>query len=83
LSSGDEVNEGDEKKRASGGGAAAVGTMPYSCPEMIKQEPYDHKADVWSFGCVMYHVAALTASVRGLEPAHGRVADRGRAVRAA
>lgn len=70
LSSGGTVNEGDEKKRAeaSGGGAAAVGTMPYSCPEMIKQEPYDHKADVWSFGCVMYHVAALKPPFGGSNP---------------
>jgi NIMA (never in mitosis gene a)-related kinase len=42
--------------------------MPYSCPEMIKQEPYDHKADVWSFGCVMYHVAALKPPFGGSNP---------------
>jgi NIMA (never in mitosis gene a)-related kinase len=38
---------------------SGVGTMPYSCPEIIKNEPYDAKADVWSFGCVMYHAIAL------------------------
>ena len=61
ASSGDD-GERDEKKHA------AVGTMPYSCPEMIKQEPYDHKADVWSFGCVMYHVAALKPPFGGSNP---------------
>ena len=61
FSSGDENNAGDSatRRRARAAAASAAGTMPYSCPEMIKQEPYDHKADVWSFGCVMYHAIAL------------------------
>ena len=56
---------------AGGGGArgrrhtavmqSAVGTMPYSCPEIIMHEPYGPKADVWSLGCVLYHMLALRA----------------------
>jgi serine/threonine protein kinase len=30
------------------------GTSPYMCPEMIKDEFYDLKADIWSFGVVVY-----------------------------
>jgi serine/threonine protein kinase len=30
------------------------GTAPYMCPEMIRDECYDWKADVWSFGVVAY-----------------------------
>ena len=47
---------------------AAVGTMPYSAPEMIMREPYGHKADVWSLGCVLYHAAALTPAFGGSNP---------------
>jgi len=38
---------------------SAVGTMPYSCPEIIMHEAYGAKADVWSLGCVLYHMLAL------------------------
>jgi serine/threonine protein kinase len=47
---------------------SAVGTMPYSCPEIIKHEPYDHKADVWSLGCVLYHLLALRPPFDGSNP---------------
>ena len=68
ASSGDEDSATRQKGRAPAAAASAVGTMPYSCPEMIKQEPYDHKADVWSFGCVMYHAAALKPAFGGSNP---------------
>ena len=62
---------------------SAVGTMPYSCPEIIKHEPYDHKADVWSLGCVLYHLLALRPPFDGSNPltcasavVEGRVARR-------
>ena len=36
-----------------------VGTPLYFSPELCKEESYDEKSDVWSFGCLMYEMAAL------------------------
>jgi serine/threonine protein kinase len=47
---------------------SAVGTMPYSCPEIIMHEGYGAKADVWSLGCVLYHMLALVPPFRGSNP---------------
>lgn len=38
---------------------SVVGTLYYSCPEIIKNESYDEKADVWSLGCLLYEMCAL------------------------
>jgi len=32
----------------------ATGTAPFMCPEMIEERTYDEKADVWSFGVIVY-----------------------------
>ncbi|GIM13803.1 hypothetical protein Vretimale_16861, partial [Volvox reticuliferus] len=45
-----------------------VGTMPYTCPEIIQQEPYSEKADVWSLGCVTYHMVMLRPPFDGSNP---------------
>ncbi|XP_040208953.1 serine/threonine-protein kinase Nek10 isoform X2 [Rana temporaria] len=37
-----------------------VGTILYSCPEVVKSEPYGEKADVWAAGCILYQMATLT-----------------------
>ena len=34
-----------------------VGTPLYLAPELIRKEKYDYKADIWSFGCSLYHLA--------------------------
>ena len=34
-----------------------VGTPLYLAPELVKKEKYDYKADIWSFGCSLYHLA--------------------------
>ncbi|XP_056376029.1 serine/threonine-protein kinase Nek10 isoform X2 [Hyla sarda] len=36
-----------------------VGTILYSCPEVVKSVPYGEKADVWAAGCILYQMATL------------------------
>uniref|UniRef100_A0A7M4E884 Serine/threonine-protein kinase Nek10 n=1 Tax=Crocodylus porosus TaxID=8502 RepID=A0A7M4E884_CROPO len=38
---------------------SVVGTILYSCPEVVKSEPYGEKADVWAAGCILYQMATL------------------------
>lgn len=37
-----------------GKASGVFGTAPYMCPEMIREELYDTKADVWSLGVMLY-----------------------------
>lgn len=45
--------------------ASMVGTIVYSCPEIVQNRRYTHKADVWSLGCLLYKMAMFT------DPFHG------------
>ena len=36
-----------------------TGTPYYASPEVWRDEPYDLKSDIWSFGCVLYEVCSL------------------------
>lgn len=36
-----------------------VGTILYSCPEVVKGLPYGEKADIWGIGCILYQMATL------------------------
>jgi TolB-like protein/tetratricopeptide (TPR) repeat protein len=57
-----------------------LGTAPYISPEHLLNEPADHRADIWAFGCLMFEVltarsafarpteAATIAAVLGAEP---------------
>lgn len=36
-----------------------TGTPYYASPEVWKDQPYDLKSDIWSFGCVVYEIVAL------------------------
>ena len=42
-----------------------VGTPLYLAPELIRQQPYSYKVDIWSLGCVIYTLAALQPPFRG------------------
>lgn len=33
-----------------------VGTPLYMAPELIDERPYDHNADLWSLGCIIYEL---------------------------
>ncbi|XP_041365130.1 serine/threonine-protein kinase Nek10-like [Gigantopelta aegis] len=36
-----------------------VGTILYSCPEIVQSQPYGEKADIWSLGCILYQMCTL------------------------
>ncbi|XP_033116019.1 serine/threonine-protein kinase Nek10-like isoform X3 [Anneissia japonica] len=38
---------------------SVVGTILYNCPEIIQNEPYGEKADIWALGCILYQMCAL------------------------
>ncbi|XP_030641204.1 serine/threonine-protein kinase Nek10 [Chanos chanos] len=38
---------------------SVVGTILYSCPEIVKSEPYGEKADIWAIGCILYQMITL------------------------
>lgn len=47
---------------------SAVGTISFSCPEIILHKPYTEKADLWSLGCVLYQMAMLRPAFQGNNP---------------
>lgn len=42
-----------------------IGTPTYMAPEVIREEPYNHKSDVWSLGCVLYEMCTLRPAFNG------------------
>ncbi len=36
----------------------ANGTMPYCSPEVLMNEPYNQKTDVWALGCILFEMLA-------------------------
>ena len=41
-----------------------TGTPYYASPEVWRDQPYDLKSDIWSFGCVVYEMCALVPPFR-------------------
>ena len=40
-------------------GEKAAGTPLYLSPEIIKNQPYDQRVDIWAIGCALYQLSAL------------------------
>ncbi|XP_063712047.1 serine/threonine-protein kinase D1044.8-like isoform X2 [Symsagittifera roscoffensis] len=38
---------------------SVVGTVSYWCPEITQEQPYDNKADIWAYGCIVYQMCTL------------------------
>merc|ERR1719440_2619199 len=47
---------------------SAVGTILYSCPEIVQHQAYTSKADIWSLGCLLYKLAMLDDPFTGTNP---------------
>jgi serine/threonine protein kinase len=45
-----------------------VGSILYSPPEMIKNQEYLEKSDLWSFGCIIYELLNLSPPFEGDNP---------------
>lgn len=45
-------------------GYTQTGTPYYASPEVWKDQPYDHKSDIWSLGCVLYEMITLRPPFR-------------------
>ena len=41
-----------------------TGTPYYASPEVWRDNPYDHKSDIWSIGCVIYEMVTLKPPFR-------------------
>jgi NIMA (never in mitosis gene a)-related kinase len=41
------------------------GTSSYMSPQMVHQDPYTSKTDIWSFGCIVYELLTLRKAFYG------------------
>lgn len=42
-----------------------TGTPYYASPEIWSDKPYDYKSDLWSVGCIIYELCALSPPFKG------------------
>lgn len=45
--------------------AENVGTPLFMAPELVRQEPYSMKIDVWALGCCLYNLASFSHPFKG------------------
>ncbi|KAM3134480.1 hypothetical protein pb186bvf_013446 [Paramecium bursaria] len=45
-----------------------VGTLIYTCPEIVENKQYTEKADIWSFGCILYELLKLKPAFSSNNP---------------
>lgn len=68
FKAGDTYKLGDLNVSKVNGGKLArtqTGTPYYASPEVWRDEPYDAKCDIWSFGCIIYEMVALKPPFEG------------------
>ncbi|VDP80771.1 unnamed protein product [Echinostoma caproni] len=39
---------------------STVGTLVYSCPEIVQNIPYGEGVDIWALGCILYQICTYT-----------------------
>lgn len=45
-----------------------VGTIIYSCPEIVQSQTYTNKADIWSLGCIIYEIMTFSQPFNASNP---------------
>lgn len=45
-----------------------VGTLMYSAPELVRNERYTEKSDIWSLGCVLYELITMRQAFSAENP---------------
>ena len=45
-----------------------LGTLAYSCPQIVQNEQYNQKADIWSLGCIIFEIMSLKPPFSGNNP---------------
>lgn len=53
------------------------GTLEYMAPEMINNQPHNHKIDVWSLGILLYELCHGKAPFRGNQKKIGQEINKG------
>jgi NIMA (never in mitosis gene a)-related kinase 10 len=51
-------------------GKSFVGTILYSCPEIVQSKPYSHKCDIWSLGAILYELLTFQHPFKAENPLH-------------
>jgi len=65
------LNEKDQIKLADfgwatyGTGKSVVGSVHYNSPEMLRYQTYDHRADIWAIGILIYELLCCEQPFRG------------------